>query len=259
MSCGLGYTGINPMTGCIGSQTSGGPLPVTSFESCVADGGTNCTKVKACATGGDSLNACLLDAGFSCEGSVLGYCDPNHNPWNVNCADAGETCSDSAEACSLGPCDPATTYSCKGETLIECDPLPSGDGGYGFVNQECADQGTCGVGPDGGPTCIGSGPSCTVSTCSGSMLLFCEGGHEIAYDCSSFGVTCIPGDHNARSFGYGGAFCGLGNACDLDYSDSCKGSVLHYCDLGKVAELDCADAGWKSCEEGDAGGAHCSP
>ena len=117
--------------------------------------------------------------------------------------------------------------------------------------------------------CFGAGSACTADRCDGTTLVSCVGGHEARSDCTRLGLRCFTRggsdfDYPTSAFCATGtecktsAFCGLGAECGNDYSDSCNGNTLTFCDVGKITKLNCAKAGWKSCVS-DKQGTRCSP
>jgi hypothetical protein len=88
------------------------------------------------------------------------------------------------------------------------------------------------------------------SACTASTLTACVNGKTSAVDCSMMGpnFTC---QHVGAKF-----FCGLGSDCspadDGSTSStnlaSCAGTVLSFCNAGRLEHIDCTTLGFTGCE-----------
>ena len=222
-------------------------------EDCVRHAATNCDAVKTCLNGGDPNWACNPDAApdHGCAGSSAWACMSSGNRVTTDCAQYGASCDIRLDGyCSRGACDPRVVRSCAANDLVECDSLGNGSG-YSLLVEHCSEiAATCGAGVDAGATCVGTGAACTVNRCDGATLVQCVGGREGRTDCSALGFLCIPGDGDAADLWSGQASCGLGAECNPQFADSCNGTQLTYCDMGKLTTLDCVAKGWAKCSPG---------
>jgi hypothetical protein len=113
---------------------------------------------------------------------------------------------------------------------------------------------TCAV-VGGMAQCV-SGPACTqghvLSTCNGSVVVSCTGGHTGTFDCASIGLTCVAGTE--------GAGCtGTADECDDTTPESCTDGVISFCLNGTKTTLDCTSYGLSGCKTVPAGDANPFP
>ena len=246
-ACNLGPDSNNTLSSCIAAEENS-PFAVTDATAeCVARFTGDCQGVRACTDNGNRDASCEDSGGsylVSCDGSILTVCQPNGVQQAYDCSRFKESCTPNA-GCTAGSCNGTQyPYFCAGSTRMSCGQ----GGGYASINDRCAlESATCGPGPDGGPTCVGTGSACVANRCDGATLVQCLGGREGRSDCSAVGLDCIPGDGDASGFWNGQAYCGLGAECDPTFLDSCNGTQLTYCDLGKLTTLDCVAEGWAKC------------
>jgi hypothetical protein len=230
----------------------------TPIAACFLVGGRTCPELQACADNGNPSPACPIDGGQAqaCMGSISVGCDMAGRPFAQDCSKTGQTCSVPAGGCTSGSCSGGNF--CLGSDLFDCE-MATKDAGVGGLIESCDQQGgsSCGPGEDGGATCIGPGPTCASDRCDQAMLVLCQGGHEARYDCPGFGLACLDDKDPDSYVSGGGFFCGLGTECGSDYTDSCHGSTLSYCNAGEISTLDCAATGWKTCVN-DGNGTRCS-
>jgi hypothetical protein len=261
-SCGITLGAPDEMGDCVGLA---GEVLETAFlpsvVKCVLASNQSCGAVKLCFNDGRTFDACRLHDKLACLGNIVEFCDPyddSGTTWSVECA-AGTTCSVPGGGCNYGLCS-GPPYSCAGTTVRSCDPVAPDAASYLHFNDECttATTATCGPGPDGGATCIGTGPACTEDRCEGTTLVSCQGGHEAPYDCASVGLLCIDAGNDGGETGNTGVYCALGNDCGLLPHPSCDGDVLHFCNEGLLASVNCATSGWGHCVSlPDFGGTGC--
>jgi hypothetical protein len=253
-SCGLTLA-PDEMTDCIGILASDevqGFGYGTSFISCVLASNQTCEAIKLCANEGHTFDACSLPSKVGCLGNIQEGCDLQNDSgttWALDCSSIGATCSVQGGGCNYGPCSGAPyPYSCAGTTLRSCDPEGPDAAAYLHFNDECTTgtTATCGPGPDGGATCIGKGPACTKDRCEGTTWVSCQGGHEAPYDCGSVGLLCIDRGTDGGVTNPG-VYCALAENCQSVPRDVCDGNILHFCNAGLPASLDCATSGWGHC------------
>jgi hypothetical protein len=114
---------------------------------------------------------------------------------------------------------------------------------------------TCNPSGPLGAHCRGNGQACTAPSltndtlrCDGNTLVTCADGQEAKFDCGSILLSCFT---NPNGTGFG---CFAGNACAPDqFLATCAGTKLTFCNKGKVDTIDCASAGFKSCDPGQGG------
>ncbi|HTQ48728.1 MAG TPA: hypothetical protein VMI75_38485 [Polyangiaceae bacterium] len=137
----------------------------------------------------------------SCIGTINDYCgNGSVLEFGINCAYNGYTCGMAVNddsgitGCYTGDMDlqcssPGTT--CSGKTLQVCD-------GYNLSEFDCAALGdTCSTQGGSGAICVSSSDTCTPydsseNKCTGNTISLCIGGKQVAFDCASLGMTCVP-------------------------------------------------------------------
>jgi hypothetical protein len=146
--------------------------------------------------------------------------------------DSGSSCTDDGE---LQLCDEGTirTSACGSRGFSCTDGRCEGDGAAcegGFAEDDAFEP--------------------TGTSCDGATLLGCLAGKQARLDCTKQGpgFSC----HTSGDV----AFCGLADECipDDNYGKegatptSCDGSVLTFCNAGRLEQLDCRDLGFEGCE-----------
>ena len=158
-----------------------------------------------CMTGSDGTHWCALgqncNLNSSCIGALLDYCSQGGNLHeSVNCAYDGYTCDVASNDdsglpnCNTGTleklCASAGT-SCSGTTVEVCDGEELSEFDCAALGQTCSSK----AGP---ALCVGSSDECSpfdtsVNECTGTSISLCVGGKKESFDCSSLGLSCIPG------------------------------------------------------------------
>jgi hypothetical protein len=234
------------LSSCIGSEQQPGhwpPLPPPVID-CLKNAGADCGAVARCMNGNNPDTTCdPVTTATACVGNAITTCDQTGVRTELDCGPYGFVCAGTTGfGCSLGACTGQGDTTCVHGLAGECSSgrvIPQDDCRM-FTGASCD--------ADGGE-CTGSGAPCTTDACSGNTLLACRSGHQVGFDCTLLGLTCVIPFGNPR--------CGLDTACSPTHVDSCNGSVLTYCDSGTLATVDCVAAGWKSCSE--IGPPGCSP
>lgn len=216
---------------------------------CLAQGQCGCDAIEQCLGFREAPPSTACEGG--CNGSVWTFCWPDRVR-TIDCSRQGLSCDDAA-GCVAEPaeaCDGGATCTADGEVRF-CD-------NNGFTKTApCASLGYACV--DG--ACVGAGPACdggfiaeseialpTGTSCDGDTLIGCLRERETTTDCTARG----PG-FGCRTVGTT-FFCGLAAECvpsDV-FSDgetpTCDGSVVTFCNAGRVEHLDCTELGFTGCE-----------
>lgn len=213
------------------------------------------------ACGCDAIEHCLswvyrlipADCVDGCEGDIVTGCGDG-TVVTADCSRFGLSC-DPAGACvadALVACDVSEAPTCSAQGEVEfCDisgfrrKTPCQSLGFDCVAGKCVGDGAaC---PDTSSRFddvvepVGSG-------CSGATLQACVGGQTTTIDCATQG----PG-FSCQSFD-GSFFCGLaaeclpaGNFADTQ-APTCDGTVLTFCNAGRLEHLDCTTLGFTACD-----------
>lgn len=234
--------GVSGLSVCTGQGAPTAVVPFSWRQTACAQNFVDCPNFITCVNGGPSqpctgqtaYNACL-DAGVS--RCIVGL---SHNllsdcgGWNLSCREGTPT---NYTNCSLGTCDAGVGVSCLGNIRVSCQK-----GSLWQVN-DCSklEQAACGQLDGGLYGCVGTGAPCTAPRCEGDTVVFCLNGNEARYDCTKQELKCIT-DIN------GNPICRKGVDCDQNsFGETCNGTVLTYCDNGKLKTIDCAAAGLGTC------------
>ena len=261
-ACGL--LGAN-VSACVNYPPPLGSLPLepASVLTCISAAGSDCAGVNQCFANGSTSTACNGDTFVpTCAGNVYQAClgPGTSSKYDVDCAKLGMTCVVPTKSsplqffCGFGACDPNVVLDyCVSNFDTKCV-----NGDLSPI-EDCRvfDNEVCGLLPGGQSACMGTGPACTMDTCSGTTLVSCKHGKQATYDCSKIGLTCVAPIVN----GVATPTCAKGIVCDASFKELCVGNVLTYCDAGIVATFDCAANGWKKCvpQASDGSGGFCSP
>jgi hypothetical protein len=229
-----------------------------SLVQCFGNAGASCEKVRACWNGGQTPSPCTVTSA-SCTGTVLSGCADaagsggQPGTTKIDCSEIGQMCvvSGTNAGCGQGSCAGAPP-SCVGTKVQTCD--------NGIVRHlDCAQiSATCVT--TLAAHCRGTGAACqgqafnpfTPLRCDGNLLVGCADGQEAKLDCGTLGTKCVSG-YAGQNFA-----CALGNACNpSQFSATCTGNVLNYCNFGVLATFDCAAAGFSRCDP--ANGGRCVP
>jgi len=217
---------------------------------CIANAACGCAALEQCF--GWVASVAPPDCTGACSGDVF-----------TGCGDGAQQVFDCGR---LGlSCDPQA--NCVAETAVACDgselPTCTAAGEVQFCDDGFLRKTPCqalGFACDAGQ-CVGKGASCTATLpfeyelvqpvgtgCSGSTLQACLGGKATTVDCATqgpgFGCQTLDG-----SF-----FCGLAAECvpaDNYLSaqpQTCDGTVLSFCNAGRLEHLDCTALGFTGCE-----------
>lgn len=215
-------------------------------------------KANGCEAVADCLGARVDLTGpceVGCEGSVLRGCDDSLK-FEIDCARLGLECSVEAGTCIKPPLPAACDYdtfqsTCEGGAPVVClDGVAKGP--------VCADLGlSCGLDSwEEEMVCKGAGASCMANvtssvavtfdegqSCQGGKLDICVNDGKHLLDCGTLasGFTCQSSA--------GGAFCGLGAACDPNsgVDTTCDGDSVVVCNAGRVDKVDCKALGFTGC------------
>jgi hypothetical protein len=234
----------------------------------------DCDAIRACVKANPSQAAQCDGLGGQdvCVGSVMIECTGllGDVPDAFDCAAAGLVCGERGGDASCGEslCDPDTDQMrCDGHRLVECTSegvwvaedcrydigLACSGGPSGFTCQVEA-GGTCGSGQDGELDCVGTGVACDpdtfVTRCDGAVLVSCRQGKEARLDCKNLAPEYTCGQ-DARIDGMN--CVAAANECLPDHDESCTGSVISFCSLGEIRELDCLAQGMSGCSSANAG------
>ena len=226
---------------------------------CLAHADCGCGAVEECLGfyAGPARGTC--EAG--CRGALWTACEESSGPtieWTFDCGKLGLDCDDAAGCVDeptpdCGSLDPGQVRctsdgrqeTCSAGALRHTPPCDS-------LGLTCSDD-----------LCTGDGDECVTdysqqgspeqivlqaTGCDGDTLTACENEHLARIDCMTQG----PG-FSCQSVG-GRAFCGLASECEPaddwqngDFEASCNGSVLTFCNAGRVEQLDCTTLGFESC------------
>jgi hypothetical protein len=223
------------------------------------------------ACGCDAVEHCLswvyrlipADCTNGCEGEVVTGCGDGTvitadcSRVGLSCAPEGGCVTEALAACEFSE---APTCTAQGEVSF-C--------GSGFRRETpCQSLGfNCVAGK-----CVGEGEACSATAptlddsvtpvgmgCSGGTLQACLGGTTTTVDCATQG----PG-FTCQSFD-GSFFCGLAAECTPgNYAEaeaaSCDGTVLTFCNAGRLEHIDCTSLGFTGCDIDEAIGHYgCTP
>lgn len=255
-SCGLDQSGVSRCTVTVAGVNLAFFARQATIDaaavSCLALARSDCAAARRCLNGGMTPRVCDQFQQRGCFGSVLESCTDATGTMGrlgtarFDCSSGGETCvplPDGGAGCGAGACAGAAPR-CRGNAVETCD--------HGVVHDlDCAVLGAACLDGPGGPRCRGLGASCSGSMlhpglplrCDGSVLVACYDGQEARFDCAAIGADCYP-TVLTGSFG-----CALGNQCDAtSFSSTCAGNRLTFCNHGKLATVDCAAAGFTTCD-----------
>jgi len=255
-ACGLDQSGVSRCTLTVAGVNLAAYARQASIDaptvSCLAAARTDCDAARRCLNGGMTPEACTMFQARTCAGSVLVTCTDATGTGALgtarfDCASGGETCVavvDGGVGCGAAACADGTAARCNGDLVETCDS--------GILHDvDCAQLGAACTALGGPPRCRGRGATCSNTVlgsgqplrCDGSVLVSCWDGQEARFDCALIGADCFP------TVATGSFNCALGNQCDAaTFSSTCDGNTLHYCNDGKLAALDCAAAGYTSCD-----------
>jgi hypothetical protein len=244
----------------LASSTSSAPdPPVTLAESLVGTGVNPLKTPIASASGEHPPRACpggplspLPSCAGACSGDVFTGCGDGAKQV-FDCGRLGLSCDPQANCVAEAPvaCDGSASPTCTAAGEVEfCDD--------GFVRRTPCQA--LGFACDAGQ-CVGKGASCTATPtseyelvqpvgtgCAGSTLQACLGGKTTSIDCATQGpgFSCQTLD--------GSFFCGLAAECVpadnylAAQPQTCEGTVLSFCNAGRLEHLDCAALGFTGCE-----------
>jgi hypothetical protein len=227
---------------------------------CLAEANCGCAAVKECF--GYELAAIEpSECAPSCVDGVITGCGGDFDlrdgisvSWD--CKKIGRTCSSAAGCADEGAaaCDNSLPPSCQDGRPVFCD-----DGSV-RTGPDCT---ALGLMCEGG-RCVGTGADCEGRSgpealtyvgvaCENDALQVCVGGPTgklALMNCAERG----PG-FTCQSL-MGAAFCGLASECvpaepgaaSVTHPPSCDGTVVTFCNAGRLEHLDCVDLGFTGCE-----------
>ena len=228
--------------------------------SCLANGACGCTGADQCL--GWNTSTAVASCNPGCSGTTITACGaadglPDGTEVTIDCSKIGQIC-DANLACAEQP-----TVTCDSATYAAgCDvdgrPLYCGDGVV-LHGPNCTALGLdCSLGQ-----CVGRGATCNNQTysqpesvvfegtsCSGDTMTACVNGHVTTVNCSTLG----PG-FGCQALGTQ-YFCGLASECapadnysaSNTHPASCTGSILTYCNAGRLEHIDCTTLGFSGCD-----------
>jgi hypothetical protein len=217
---------------------------------CLANAACGCAAVEQClgVTYGVAPEA---GCATQCDGDLLTGCEDGQQ-LTVNCGHLGQSCDTSLNCVSepAQACDGTNGPTCTAEgEVLYCSrgilrKTPCQSLGFSCLNGECVGEGSaCADSPDAAQLeIVGTG-------CSGDTLQACLGRHTTTLDCTTQG----PG-FGCQAAG-GVFFCGLAADCTPPNESglpatpaSCDGSVLSFCNAGRLEHVDCTSLGFSGCE-----------
>jgi hypothetical protein len=224
---------------------------------CVVNAGCGCDAIDHC-FGFDIGPSAACES--SCEDGIFTGCGRDIGLADgyratFDCNSVGLAC-DTTALCVDGPttaCDSATFVAgCTADGRPEfCDD------GVVWHGQTCDALGLSCV----GGACVGKGADCETFLgdgeviefdgvgCAGDTLEACVGGKSATLDCTTQGpgFGCQEQD--------GAFFCGLASECvpaaegfDSSFAASCDGSVLTFCNAGRIEHVECTSLGFTGCD-----------
>jgi hypothetical protein len=219
-------------------------------------------------------SACADESEATSIGLLFAYADfylsrPDSNSTDVQveaaclaCFAAASDC-DAFRECGEGTsgqqavCDNADAGEelCDGDVLVGC-PYDEEDttwikdcGAAGLSCGDAADSASCGT-----PTC---NPTTDDESCDGALRISCEGGVNVARDCSDSSTLhcssngdddwdCFPSMGGTCAIDVDGAICvGTGPSCSTDvFENSCSGHLLTSCQEDHESQYDCSEVGF---------------
>jgi hypothetical protein len=233
---------------------------------CIAAAGNNCAAAKRCLANGQTPAPCSGGVGVTtCTGNVWGQCNVgagtggNQGVQLFDCVQYGQMCvaNNGNVDCGYGTCGGGAA-SCVtpdgnpgGNVVQSCD--------NGILHRADCSKVASSCNPSGVAHCRGNGPAGAAPSfandtlrCEGSVLVSCLDGQEGRYDCGQLNLGCYT---NPSGTGFG---CFAGTECNpSNFSASCSGTRLTFCNKGKIATADCAAAGFAGCNPNNGGA--CTP
>ena len=264
-ACGILAGGISVCTQLIAfvndpNQASRAHLSPSEVN-CIASAGHDCSAAKRCLAGGQTPAVCT-GASESCVGNTWEACTATAGSAGSNgmetfdCSAYGQMClaNNGNVDCGYGTCAVGSAAMCVG-----ADGVSSGNFvqtcANGILHRDDCARLSASCNPSGVPHCRGDGDACAAPSltnntlgCDGNVLLRCLDGQKAREDCSQYNLGCFP---NSNGSGFG---CHAGNDCDPNtYGAQCMGTVLKFCNNGKVQTVDCGAAGFASCNPNGGG------
>ena len=223
---------------------------------CVITAGNDCSRVYTCLNGGhhpepceDTVyqNRCQGDVAVSCsERGLVSYDNCRRYrknfslPFDYHCLLA-----DRFARCEPPPCQ-GSFFVCNNNYLVWCEDeeLSAEDCGIVYGSAICEESKL------GGARCVGTGAPCQKNEkarCEDDNLVYCLGGKEARYDCSSIGS-----DYTCKTVDEEGVCTGWGDECFIEPEediggDSCRGPMLRYCHAGYRKKVNCRGLGFNLC------------
>lgn len=217
---------------------------------CLANAACGCAAVEQC-LGVTYSVAPEAGCATQCDGDLLTGCEDGQRI-TVNCGYLGQSCDVSLNCVSepARACDESEEPTCTAEgEVLYCSrgilrETPCQSLGFSCVNGECVGEGSaCDDFPEAAELEI------VGTSCSGDTLQACLGRHATTLDCTTQG----PG-FGCQALG-GAFFCGLAADCVPPNEAgvpatpaSCDGTVLSFCNAGRLEQVDCTSLGFSGCE-----------
>ncbi|MGZ3406501.1 MAG: hypothetical protein ACXVAN_08680 [Polyangia bacterium] len=236
-----------------------------SQVNCIAAAGSDCAKAKQCLANGMTPATCSGNA-RSCTGNVWQQCTAtagsgtNMGIQLYDCSSVGEMCvtNNGNTDCGFGTCSGGAATCVTPDGTAGGNLVQSCNNGI-LQRQDCGRfDSSCNPSGILGAHCRGNGAACskgplgdTTLRCDGTVLVSCSDGQESRYDCGKDNLGCFSGV-GGNAFG-----CAAGADCDpRNFSATCVGTKLTFCNKGLVQTADCGAAGFASCSPN--GGGSCS-
>jgi hypothetical protein len=237
-----------------------------SEVNCIANAGHDCVAAKKCLGNGSTPAVCSGGFGVTtCMGNVWGQCNASAGTGGqqgvqlFDCGQYGQMCvaNNGNVDCGYGTCGGGNS------TCVTPDGNPNGnlvqscDNGI-LHRTDCTKIGSS-CNPSGVAHCRGNGTACSAPSfnnntlrCEGSVVVSCVDGQEGRYDCNNLNLGCYQ---NPSGTGFG---CFAGTECNpQNFSASCSGLKLTFCNKGKIQTADCGGSGFAGCNPNMGGS--CTP
>jgi hypothetical protein len=217
---------------------------------CFANANCGCEAIEQC--GGWIYAPPPTACPSGCDGEIWTGCGDEVKV-SIDCARLGLSCDADAN-CVAEPaqaCDGSEPETCSADGEVQfCDDGAIRKSPCESLGHSCVDG-----------KCVGTGPACDFgfsaeseiaspepTGCDGDVLIGCLEQKEARIDCTKRGpgFSCQNVDEKF--------FCGLAAEClPADtYSETevatCDGTVLSFCNAGRVERLDCTELGFSGCE-----------
>lgn len=262
-ACGIyvgGVSGCTQVVALVNDPVGEASVHLSPGEvNCIANAGSDCTAAKKCLAGGQVPAVCT-GASESCSGTTWQQCNDlagtggNRGVQTYDCAATGRMCvaNNGNVDCGYGTCAGGSASTC-----ISPDGNPNGNlvqsCNNGIIERDDCTRIDASCNPSNGAHCRGNGPACANRTagddsvrCDGNVLVTCADGQEARYDCTKLNLGCFNNPSTGpftKQFG-----CFAGNECNpSNFTATCVGLTLTFCNKGKIQMADCGAAGFAGC------------